>query len=496
MKSTDLIVVGGGLSGCMLTHELVRQFGLRVTLIETAAESARTIDRERPARWLNLLGSTEDFQLSTTACPRLASRRLQWPRGKGLGGSSRINAMIWFPPTEQDLKMLVEASGGCWSIGTLQAAAERAESLVRPECPTWLSEASQRFLAAAADFPGANPTAYQRFNRRGQRWSAESFLAGLPTGSLTIVRGSVEQLTWDATAATGVVVREGSARRTINSGRGVILSAGVIGSPTILMRSGIGPAEVLAAAGVAIRLESPVVGANLQDHLIMPVIYGVDPRYRFAARATPAEVARWQVTGAGPVASNLAECGGLFEGSRFQLHVTPTHYLSFPRAEAAAMTLGVSLTAPRSRGQVRIASADPAVPPTVEANYLADDQDLRDTIRGIELARELARKSPLAGWLRGELVPGPDRSDPSTLARAIARYAQTLYHPIGTCALGASASSSESATPVVDAGFRVIGAQRLWVADGSVCPTITVGNPSATLLMIAVLAAGEIMYQL
>ncbi len=534
MEISELIIVGGGTAGCMLAHELVGRFGFRVTLVETPATAARPIDRERPARWLNLLGSPEDFQFETATCPNLAGRQLRWPRGRGLGGSSRINAMIWFPPTASDLRVLSEAGGDGWSEAMLCRAVERVERLVRPEPPRWLSEASWRFLMAA-DVPGAEPKRYRRFNRDGRRWSAGSLLDNLPSGShsrpsgspssagsLAIIRGNVERVTWeeargnrpagrgsagDGPRATGVELWDGTARHRLAAACGVILAAGVIGSPTILMRSGVGPPEQLEAAGIAVRTESPGVGGNLQDHLIMPVIFRVDPRHRFSAEATPAELARWQVIGGGPLGSNVAECGGLFEKGRFQFHVTPTHYLTFPRTGSPpAMTLGVSLTAPRSRGRISIRSATPDSPAFIEPRYLVDASDLHQTIRGIQLAREIAARAPLAGWLKEEMVPGEKRRGLEALARAVERYSQTLYHPVGTCALGrgthhvaggrAVVRSQGEPDSVVDGRLRVSGTRGLWVADASILPRLTTGNPSVTLLAAAVLGAERIASQL
>ncbi|MGB1706732.1 MAG: GMC family oxidoreductase N-terminal domain-containing protein, partial [Rubripirellula sp.] len=152
MSKTDWIVVGGGSAGCVVAARLADPNGSRcgnVTILEPPTNAARRVDRERPAKWLNLLGSSEDWKLTTSENPQLANRALRWPRGRGLGGSSRINAMIWFPPTCKDLQMLVNASGGAWNLAELQQDLNDLTELTRPEQPAWQSEASQRFLDAA-----------------------------------------------------------------------------------------------------------------------------------------------------------------------------------------------------------------------------------------------------------------------------------------------------------------------------------------------------------
>ena len=538
MTRHELIVVGGGTSGCWLTRELATRFGVRVTLVEPPSKPARSIDRERPARWLNLIGSAEDYHLRTEPSRGLASRRLVWPRGRGIGGSGRINAMIYLPPTRRDRERLATFAGDTTpsvdrgpeedgSPGTgnqtrrdfdqasrdveramddveramddVERALDDVERVVRPEAPRWLSDASTRFLEAAEGYPGGEPVAYRRFNRSGRRWTPAELLGGIPSGRMEIVRGSVDRLVWDRDTAAGVVIRNADGKSSVlRADRGVVLAAGAIGSPAILMRSGVGSPDRLRAAGIDARIELPGVGENLQDHLIMPAVYGTDIRDQFRETPTPADLTRWQTIGAGPVGSNLAECGGLFDEGQIQLHVTPTDYLRFPQANAVpAMTIGVNATSPRSRGRLEISSADPDVPPTIDANYVDDERDLDSLVRGIQIARDIARRAPLRGWLGTEKVPGRRRSSRSELVAAIGRYAQTLYHPAGTCAAKVRWSTPGERIPpeidpsmaVVDEQFEVLGSRHLWVVDASVFPRIPEVNPSVALMTLATLAA-------
>ncbi len=475
MANCHTIIVGAGSAGCLLAHLLAGQ-GISVTLIEPPSMPAAKNDRQRPARWLNLLGSADDWDFPTSAVDRLAGRSLRWPRGRGLGGSCRINAMIWFPPQDEDLREFASASR--WSLTGLQEAYREVGAIVMPESPRWLSESSKRFLEAAESLPNSQPMVYQRVNRNGRRWNPAALLDGC---GVNVIRAGVARVIFDDQQVTGVQVVGGE---TISCDGQVILSAGAIGSPLILMRSGIGPPDLLRECNIDVRVDAPAVGANLQDHIVMPVIFGVDPAYRFGSRSSVREIARWQTVGGGPLSSNIAECGGLFRGGRCQIHVTPTHYLAYPGSdETSAMTIAVDFTKPKSRGRLRIHSADPIAPPIIEPNYLSDETDLQITIDGVRLAREIAQLPPLSDWTTGELLPGRKRDSNESIARSIRRFAQTLYHPTGTCAVG----------DVVDDGLVVRGVENLRVIDASALNNITVGNPNAMVMTIATRAAGSMI---
>jgi choline dehydrogenase-like flavoprotein len=489
MNQADFIVVGAGSAGCVLASRLARQHGFRVTLVESPALPAARVDRERPSRWLNLLGSSDDWNFSTEPSDGLARRKLSWPRGRGLGGSSRINAMIWFPPTNHDLRTLVQASGDRWTTEELNAAYQSICTLVKPQQPRWLSDASSHFMAAAADLPDATAMVYERVNRQGRRWNPASLLDDEDTddSSLEVVRATADRLIWDQDRAVGVRIVDGNSPINLRASRGVVLSAGTIATPMILMRSGIGPRADLLRHGIDVRVEASTVGRDLQDHLIMPVVFQTRSKNIFRANPTVRDVVRWQTLGNGPVGSNIAECGGLFSNDTIQIHVTPTNYLTFPKPTVSSvMTLGVNLTQPVSRGSIGIRSSNADEPPLIDAGYLVDDSDRIGTIQGVRFARFLATKTRLADWITTEELPGGKRESDESIAKSIARYAQTLYHPVGTCRMGCHDDAA------VDPEFAVRGTQGLWVADASILPTLTVGNPSATVMSLAWLAAERV----
>jgi choline dehydrogenase len=388
--------------------------------------------------------------------------------------------MIWFPPTPVDRQALIQASGGRWNDATLRAAYESISAVVRPEAPAWLSEPSRRFMASAHSLDGAEPMLYRRVTRSGRRWLPSQWL---PTDDprLMIFRGTVDQVIWKDDVASGVRVLGEDGVFDLCADRGVVLAAGTIATPAILMRSGLGKRDELSRIGVNVRQHIASLGDHLQDHLIMPVIFETTrPSDRVEPQPSMRDLTRWEVMGTGPVSSNLAECGGLFEDRSIQIHVTPTHYLTYPKQGAvSAMTIGVNVTQPQSSGHLRLASSRADVPPELSPNYLGRRIDLEQTIKAIYLARHLAEQPPLHKLIRRELLPGPKRSSAEDLTRAISRYAQTLYHPVGTCRLGS----------VVDNQLAIPGTKRLWVVDASIFPQLTVGNPNASILMLAWFAA-------
>ncbi|MFK8112472.1 MAG: GMC family oxidoreductase [Rubripirellula sp.] len=487
IEPADLIVVGAGSAGCILATRLADR-GVRVLLVEPPSGEAPKIDRQRPARWLNLLGSGEDWSFSTEANSRLANRRLTWPRGKGLGGSSRINSMIWFPPTANDLAMLVDASGGSWNERDLQLAYQSARDMVDPESPRWLSDASKQFMKAARELEDAQPMIYDRVNRQGRRWNPASLLSSLPpAASVQIVRATVDRILWDNDRAIGIRVSDESSSSDLMASQGVVLCAGTIASPAILMRSGVGAKDELRRHQIDVRVQRDLVGKQLQDHLIMPVIFETESKMKFDAAATAQDIARWQIVGRGPLSSNIAECGGLFSKSRVQIHVTPTHYLSYPKPSVASvMTLGVNLTQPQSRGSVTLGDAGLLSSPLIETGYFENDLDAQEMIRAVSLARSIASQTSLSTWIKKELLPGSKRSGDAAIAKSIARYAQTLYHPVGTNAI------SDQLDSVITPGFAVRGTERLWSVDAGVLPQLTMGNPNATVMTLAVLASDQV----
>jgi len=498
----DFLVVGAGSAGCVVARVLA-EAGYRVRLIEAGQPDAL---RRRPAEYLHAFGSDQDWRLQSTGQLELAGRQLIQPRGRGIGGSTRINAMIWYPPRATDLAMLHRHGGIAWHPDALLPSLTTVTHWVNPQFPRWIAESSRRYLQSI--YPAIDPPhAFLRMagspasGPQGRRTAGDLIDPWLSSSSASETRGPIEFVTahvdhvvFDGDSAIGVMalVEHETNPTFIAADLGVILCGGAFASPAMLIRSGIGPAESLRQLGISLRCDSPEVGNRLADHLIMPVIFGLNHRDRFPTDFSPADLARWQIAATGPLASNLAEAGGIYaippSESRhpqaatpeFQVHTTPTHYLTYPSAgSVAAMTVGVNLCQPQSIGSITLQSSHPLAPPHIDPGYLGVASDLEHMISAVQIARQIVAESPLQDFVTGEKLPGPERVLPEAIARAIRRFSQTLYHPVGTCRLGTDSAS------VIDSSCQVRGAERLHVIDASVFPEITSINPNATTMMLA-----------
>ncbi|TWU03861.1 GMC family oxidoreductase [Neorhodopirellula pilleata] len=487
------VIIGGGVCGCLLAHELITRTDANVWLIEAGGEQAENAtDRQRPGRWLHLLGSSDDDSHPTEPSRSLAGRKMDWPRGRGLGGSGRINAMIWVPPHRHDWRMLSEAG---LEPSQLERSFEVAMNRMATESPSYLSEPSRLFLAAMAmrsDF--GTFAAYRRINRNSRRWTTEQLLDDVrhnnpaAAARLRIIRGSVSTLHVSNGRIESVVWSDSNStnRTNLSSQTKIISCAGSLGTPRLLMQSGIGNADELSQLGLKTSVHLPAVGRSLHDHLIMPVVHSHDGQAFPGTPPNMSDLTRWQHGRTGPLASNIAECGGFDREHEFQWHVTPTDYLRYPNAKAeAAITLGVSLTRPRSRGQLRLfrdLASSSGFRLVIEAGYLDDLNDIERMIEGVRVTRNMAVHLSESGMRLFETVPGRRRESDEQLVAAIARYAQTLYHPGGTCAIG----------PVVDDRFNVHGLTNLSIVDASVLPHPTIANPTAVLATLGCLAASQL----
>ncbi|KLU06468.1 Choline dehydrogenase [Rhodopirellula islandica] len=489
--SNGMVILGGGLCGLLLAHELASLLGTRfgaaaprIWVIESPGGEVPARDQQRPVRWLRLLGGEADYQFRTQPAEALAGRSIPWPRGRGLGGSGRINSMIWFPPTAADLRSLATSlvpkpqsndnrlSGDSPTDAEqqLQRAFDRAQEIIRPEQTRWLSPTSEAFLKAVSGRVSGNFAAYDRLNRNGRRWTAVDAIADLcqsnavAANRIRVVRAEVSSLEIKDRVVTGIRWSDGQTSRIANDAE-VVSSLGAIASPTLLHRSG---------------LTNPQIGENLHDHLIMPVVHSHDGQAFSDSTPDMTALAQWQHAGGGSIACNVAECGGLDETHCWQLHVTPTDYLRFPNdTRRPAMTIGVNLTRPLSRGRIDWTSDETLI----DAGYWNDDRDRLGLLEGVRWVRELVKQSGFDRQLRSEMIPGAKRQTDVAITAAMARYSQTLYHPAGTCALGS----------VVDSNFRVAGIANLRVVDASLLPEPTTGNPTATLAMLACYAAKQLV---
>jgi choline dehydrogenase len=278
----------------------------------------------------------------------------------------------------------------------------------------------------------------------------------------------------------------------------IILAGGAIGSPQLLMLSGVGPADHLREHNIPVMADSPGVGANLSDHPVVTAMWSTPRTRGLWEKSGPRNLARWQLTHAGPLATNVAEAGGFtrtdpaLPAPDIQWHVLPVPYQNFGLTDPSfrALSVLITLVAPGSRGRVQLRSADPRHKALIDPAYLSDISDLDPLLRAIELAREFAAAKPMAKVCREELAPGPGLRGEADLSDWIRQEITTLYHPVGTCAMGGdSLLAASKLTSVVDSELRVRGVERLRVVDASVMPTVPRGNTNAPTIAIAERAA-------
>jgi choline dehydrogenase len=521
----DYVIVGAGSAGCVLAARLSENPGVSVLLLEAGPpDSAEEI--HIPAA-INLLFKTAyDWDYQTVPQDRALGRSIYWPRGRVLGGSSSINAMIYIRGNRHDYDSWRD-DYGCegWGYTDLVPYFLRAEGNSRAASPyhgdagplsvqdlKFKSELTGAFVAAARnsglpandDFNGPEQDGvgyYQVTQKAGSRWSAaDAYLhPAADRPNLTIVTDAlVTGVEIEAGRATGVRYLHRGVEEVASAEAEVILSAGAIGSPQLLMLSGVGPADHLHEHNIAVMADSPGVGANLCDHPVVTAMWSAPKVRSLWERAGRRNLARWQLMHSGPMTTNIAEAGGFTRtdpalvAPDIQWHVLPVPYLDGGLTDPAirALSVLITLVSVGSRGRVRLRSADPRHKPAIDPAYLSDLADLDPLVRAVGIARQIAAAKPLARQLAGELAPGPGVQSEAELREWIRGDISTIYHPVGTCAMGGDSKLAASKlTSVVDTELRVRGVERLRVVDASVMPALPRGNTNAPTIAIAERAA-------
>jgi choline dehydrogenase len=498
-ESYDYVVVGGGSAGCVLAARLSEQPDARVLLLE-AGPADRRPEIDAPAAWVTLLGGELDWGYLTEPQADAAGRPIYWPRGRVLGGSSCLNALVYMRGLPSDYDAWAAAGCPGWEWERVLPAFRALEDFpggdprlrgaggpLRIRVPRErnpLSEAAREAALALGhawneDLNGARLEGVgwnQLTVADGVRQSAAAaFLApALGRANLTVRTGALaRRLVLDGARVRAVeYVADGQARRAEVAGEAIVC-AGAIESPKLLMLSGVGPAAHLRELGIAVAADLPGVGANLHDHPGVGVTFAT-------RRPIPPAANQYSELGIFcRTESSLAE-PDLQYGV---LHV-PVVAQGFPApTQDSAFTLYPSCLKPRSRGSLRLRSASPADAPLVDPAYLREEADRRVLLRSIEISRELAHAPGLREWTLEEILPGPQTTGEADLRGYLAQAVDTWFHPVGTCRMG----TDEGA--VVDPQLRVHGVEGLRVADASVMPEITSGNTNAPTLMLAWRAA-------
>jgi choline dehydrogenase-like flavoprotein len=516
------VIVGAGSAGCVLASRLSEDAGARVLVLEAGAPD-RHPNIKIPAAFAKQFRTKLDWDYNTEPEPHCEGRSIYIPRGKALGGSSSMNAMVYMRGRPQDYDRWREAGCPGWGWDDLLPLFKRAECnsrgpselhgdggplqvtdqrSPRPLTRRWVAAAEALGLPGNRDFNGDTQEGVglaQVYQKGGRRWSnADAYLRpAMRRPNLTVAtRAHATAIALDGGRATGVRYRDRRGRKALAwARREVVVAAGAIASPQLLMLSGIGPAAHLRAVGIEAAVDAPGVGGNLQDHPYVVVVYESTVGGSLADAERPRALLEYVLRRSGPLTSNVAEACAFVRSdpdlpeADLQFHFGPAYFVEngFADYDGHALTMGPVLISPRSRGRVELASADPTAKPRILTNTLAEPEDVAALVAGVRIARQMAATEPLAEACGRELFPGPELQADGELELDLRRRVELLYHPVGTCRMG---SDDEA---VVDPELRVRDVDGLRVADASVMPRIVAGNTNAATSVIADRAADLIL---
>ncbi|MBN9672555.1 GMC family oxidoreductase [Roseibium aggregatum] len=537
MSEFDFIVVGAGSAGCAVANRLTENGKYSVLLLE-AGGSDRNFWIWMPIGYgKTFFRKSVNWMYSTEPVTALNNRTSYWPRGKVLGGSSSINAMVYVRGQREDFDGWEQMGNPGWGWEKVLPYFKKMETNDRgadafrggdgpvhvkttdgdrhPLCETFFEAGGQLQFPYNADFNGASQEgvgAYQMTVKDGLRMSAARAYLAPARGRMNLKIESHAHATailFDGKRATGVAYRQGGVDRKAVARREVILCAGAINSPQLLQLSGVGPGGLLRGKGIETVHDLDGVGRNLQDHLC------VDYLYRSKASTLNEQLNPWYgklwqgmkylATRRGPLSLGLNQAGGFvksrpdLKSPNIQLFFSPVSYTKAPEGERPLMNpdpfpgflLSGQPTKPSSRGHLQIRSSDPFEAPEIHPNYLATDHDIQELLEAAKILRQLAQAPALADIIEAEIEPGLHIQTDEEFIADLRERAITVFHPAGTCRMGPDAQ-----TDVVDARLRVHGIEGLRVADVSIFPTLTSGNTNAPAIMVGEKAADLVLEDL
>ncbi|HZP94447.1 MAG TPA: GMC family oxidoreductase N-terminal domain-containing protein [Burkholderiales bacterium] len=529
----DYVIAGGGSAGCVLANRLSADPSITVLLLE-AGGSDRHPFFHMPAGFARMTKGIGSWGWSTVPQKHLKNRCLRFTQAKVIGGGSSINAQIYTRGVPADYDEWVRDAGAVgWSYRDVLPFFKRAENNQRyaneyhgyggplgvsnpvsplPICEAFFQAGQELGIPFNPDFNGERQEGfgYYQLTQLDARRSSTSVAYLNPVRhrrNLTVrLQANVLRVAVEGGRATGVEVASAGSRtpRFVRARREVIVTSGAMGSPKLLMQSGIGPADHLRSVGVNVVHDLPGVGGNLQDHLDLFVICECTgdhtyDRYSRPHRALWAGI-QYLLLKKGPVASSLFETGGFWyadKGARspdvqFHLGLGSGIEAGVAKMKNPGVTLNSAYLRPRSRGTVRLASADPAAAPLIDPNYWDEPRDRELAIEGLRLAREIMRQPALKRFVMAERLPGEALESDADLFGYACAHAKTDHHPVGTCRIG----PANQRTSVVTPDLRVIGLEGLRVADASVMPSLPSCNTNAPAIMVAEKAADHILGRL
>lgn len=505
----DYVIVGAGSAGCVLAARLTEDPDVSVLLLEAGPPDVKQ-DIHVPLGYLKLGASEVDWGYFTAPEPNCGGRRIHLPRGRVLGGSSSVNAMVYIRGNRRDYDDWNQP-GWAWddlfpyflksednergaseyhAVGGPLPVSEQRSGI--PISPTFVEAGVQAGLARNDDFNGAEQDGvgmYQVTQRGGMRGSAAvAYLhPAMERPNLTVMPYMlVHKVLFEGTRAVGVEASQLGQAQELRAEREVILCGGAFNSPQLLMLSGVGPAEHLTLREIEVLLDQPAVGENLSDHACSFAVWTTPEPDSLLRALEPAALEEYTATQTGPFASNLAEAGGFARvGSGapapdVQFHLAPVHIVDEGLADPQAHGVWVStcLLTPESRGTVRLASNDPTSKPIVRDEFYSAEADLPRLLDGMRLMFEICAQPAIARYCAEPFTLPADDSE-AALREHVARTTFPIYHPVGTCAIGS----------VVDTELRVSGLEGLRVVDASVMPVVPRGNTNAPTIAIAERAA-------
>lgn len=518
----DFIVIGAGSAGCVLANRLSKNARHQVLLLEAGGPDKKQEIRI-PAAFSKLFKTEVDWNYETEPQAHVANRRMFWPRGKVLGGCSSINAMIYQRGHAENYNEWAELGNEEWGYedvlpyftkmenqergvdayhdvgGELNVADLRIQN---PLTTAFLDGAKTAGLGHNNDFNGAAQEGvglYQVTQKDGRRHSsADAFLKPILKRSnlQTETNALATRLLFEGSRCVGVEYEQGGKRHKATVSKAVVVSGGAINSPHLLMLSGVGDAEALAEHGIASVTHLPGVGQNLQDHLVYPVIYRMREKgVSLDGAETIGNLLRFLFRKRGALTSNVAESGGfitLFEAARYpelQLHIGVAYFLNhgLNPVDWDAITLGPTLVAPLSRGEIRLRSADPHAYPLIQPNYFSHERDMQVLVEGVRIVRKIYETPAFDPYRGEEMIPGKSAQTDEEIAADIRQNVETIYHPVGTCKMGGDPMA------VVSSRLKVHGLEGLYVADASIMPVIVNANTNAPSMMIGEKASDMIL---